>query len=280
MARQHCPEIPRPPGPRPLLLHGQVHQRHRSLFIPPPIQSSAPTKPQLSSLNRSLMRHHTEPRGLQFSLEQGRQPLQGALYPRQLPQARHQHQARAQRLRDLVYYGDTVFYTLHHLLVEVKAGSPAHEAGMKARDLMTYVNREPVQVLYQNQVMQLLKSGGEAATVRATPLDSTSIKTGGLRRDPTSVKMAKRIVTASKLRSKWQVTGGRQAVEAEHSVQEAVQQEGLGRDGWNLECCILSSSPAVETRCYDRIEALLLLPTSSEPSSSLRRFTLNISERR
>ena len=88
---------------------------------------------------------------------------------------------------------------------------------MRAGDLMTHVNGEPVQVLYHNQVMQVLISGGEAATVRADPLDSTSIKTGGLRRDPTSVKMAKRIVTASELRSKWQVTGGRQAAEAEQS---------------------------------------------------------------
>merc|ERR550532_2895504 len=73
---------------------------------------------------------------------------------------------------------------------------------MRAGDLMTHVNGEPVQGLYHTQVMQLLISGGEAVTVRATPLDSTSIKTGGRRRDPTSIKMAKRSVTASKLRSK------------------------------------------------------------------------------
>ena len=67
---------------------------------------------------------------------------------------------------------------------------------------MTHVNGEPVQGLYHTQVIQLLISGGEAVTVRATPLDSTSIKTGGRRRDPTSIKMAKRSVTSSKLRSK------------------------------------------------------------------------------
>ena len=39
-------------------------------------------------------------------------------------------------------------------------------------------------------------------TIRATPLETTSIKTGGRRRDPSSIKMAKRTVTAAKLRSK------------------------------------------------------------------------------
>ena len=52
------------------------------------------------------------------------------------------------------------------------------------------------------QVLQLQVSGGDAVTVRATPLESTSIKTGGRRRDPSSIKMAKRTVTAAKLRHK------------------------------------------------------------------------------
>jgi hypothetical protein len=34
------------------------------------------------------------------------------------------------------------------------------------------------------QVLQILMAGGEAVTLRATALETTSIKTGGRRRDP------------------------------------------------------------------------------------------------
>ena len=44
---------------------------------------------------------------------------------------------------------------------------------------------------YHTQVLQLLVSGGEAVTMRATPLETTSIKTGGRRRDPSNIKMAR-----------------------------------------------------------------------------------------
>ena len=37
-------------------------------------------------------------------------------------------------------------------------------------------------------------SGGEAVTLRATALETTSIKTGGRRRDPSTIKMARRNV--------------------------------------------------------------------------------------
>merc|ERR1719500_2573509 len=101
-----------------------------------------------------------------------------------------------------VYFGDTDFYTVHHLVMEVTSGAPAYDAGLRAGDLVTHINSEPVQGLYHTQVLQLLVSGGDAVTIRATPLDTTSIKTGGRRRDPSSIKMAKRTVTAAKLRSK------------------------------------------------------------------------------
>ena len=44
-------------------------------------------------------------------------------------------------------------------------------------------------------------AGGEAVTLRATALETTSIKTGGRRRDPQAIKMARR-TTTSKHRSK------------------------------------------------------------------------------
>ena len=45
-------------------------------------------------------------------------------------------------------------------------------------------------------------SGGDAVTIRATALETTSIKTGGRRRDPQAIKMAKRAVASAKPRSK------------------------------------------------------------------------------
>merc|ERR1719195_1697168 len=100
-----------------------------------------------------------------------------------------------------VYFGDTDFYTVHHLVMEVDRGSPAFEAGLRPGDLVTHINGEAVQGLFHTQVLQLLLSGGEAVTLRATALETTSIKTGGRRRDPHAIKMARRSV-AAKPRSK------------------------------------------------------------------------------
>lgn len=102
-----------------------------------------------------------------------------------------------------VYFGDTDFYTVHHLVMEVDRGSPAFEAGLRPGDLVTHINGEAVQGLFHTQVLQLLLSGGEAVTLRATALETTSIKTGGRRRDPHAIKMARRSVTSTaKPRSK------------------------------------------------------------------------------
>jgi microtubule-associated serine/threonine kinase len=97
-----------------------------------------------------------------------------------------------------VYFGDTDFYTVHHLVMEVDKGSPAFDAGLRPGDLVTHINGEAVQGLYHTQVLQLLMSGGEAVTLRATALETTSIKTGGRRRDPASIKMARRNVSKAR----------------------------------------------------------------------------------
>lgn len=91
-----------------------------------------------------------------------------------------------------VYYGDTDFYTMHHLVMAVDDGSPAFEAGLRPADLITHVNSEPVQGLYHTQVLQLLLSGSEHVTLRATPLEHTSIQSGGRKRELWQSKLAKK----------------------------------------------------------------------------------------
>ncbi|XP_066152920.1 microtubule-associated serine/threonine-protein kinase 3 isoform X1 [Euwallacea fornicatus] len=101
-----------------------------------------------------------------------------------------------------VYYGDTDIYTMHHLVMAVDEGSPAFEAGLRPADLITHINGEAVQGLYHTQVLQLLLGGAEHVSLRATPLDQTSIKTGGRKREPGQSKLAKRSLNRQKKQKK------------------------------------------------------------------------------
>uniref|UniRef100_A0A6B0VFV5 non-specific serine/threonine protein kinase n=2 Tax=Ixodes ricinus TaxID=34613 RepID=A0A6B0VFV5_IXORI len=91
-----------------------------------------------------------------------------------------------------VYYGDSDVYTVQHLVMAVESSSPAFEAGLRPGDLITHINGEAVQGLLHPQVLQLILAGGSRMHIRTTPLESTSIRTGGRRRNPTTSRLARR----------------------------------------------------------------------------------------
>ncbi|XP_076354933.1 microtubule-associated serine/threonine-protein kinase 3-like isoform X3 [Tachypleus tridentatus] len=91
-----------------------------------------------------------------------------------------------------VYFGDSDVYTLQHLVSAVDNNGPAFESGLRPSDLITHINGEPLQGLVHHQVLQLILSGGDRITIRTMPLESTTIKTGGRKRHPSSIKMVRR----------------------------------------------------------------------------------------
>lgn len=66
----------------------------------------------------------------------------------------------------------------------MEPSSPAFEAGLRAGQLITHVNSENVQGLLHVNVVSLILSGGNKCTIRAVPLENTSIKEGGRKRQP------------------------------------------------------------------------------------------------
>ncbi|XP_036386011.1 microtubule-associated serine/threonine-protein kinase 2 isoform X3 [Megalops cyprinoides] len=91
-----------------------------------------------------------------------------------------------------VYACDSDVYTVYHMVWNVEEGGPAYTAGLKAGDLITHVNGEPVHGLVHTEVVELLLKSGSKVAISTTPFENTSIKTGPARRNSYRSKMVRR----------------------------------------------------------------------------------------
>ncbi|NXI34719.1 MAST4 kinase, partial [Galbula dea] len=91
-----------------------------------------------------------------------------------------------------VYVGDSDIYTVDHIVWNVEEGGAAYQAGLKAGDLITHINGEPVHGLVHTEVIELLLKSGNRVSVTTTPFENTSIKTGPARRNSCRSRMVRR----------------------------------------------------------------------------------------
>uniref|UniRef100_A0A8C5LWP4 non-specific serine/threonine protein kinase n=1 Tax=Leptobrachium leishanense TaxID=445787 RepID=A0A8C5LWP4_9ANUR len=91
-----------------------------------------------------------------------------------------------------VFVGDSDVYTVHHIVWSVEEGSPAYQAGLKAGDLITHINGEPVHGLVHTEVIELLLKSGSKVAITTTAFENTSIKTGPARRNSYKSRMVRR----------------------------------------------------------------------------------------
>ncbi|KAG2466586.1 MAST4 kinase, partial [Polypterus senegalus] len=90
-----------------------------------------------------------------------------------------------------VYACDSDIYRVYHMVLSVEEGGPAQLAGLKANDLITHVNGEPVHGLVHTEVVELLLKSGSKVAITTTPFENTSIKTGPARRNSYKSKMVR-----------------------------------------------------------------------------------------
>ncbi|XP_056149716.1 microtubule-associated serine/threonine-protein kinase 3 [Lampris incognitus] len=177
------PEKPRPPTSCKVPKSASVSGL--SLIITPDDSAGPPTSPKssLSLSSNPSSRDSSPSRDLSLSISCLRPPVVIHSSGKRFGFA-----LRAIR----VYMGDSDVYTVHHMVWCVEEGSPAHEAGLKAGDLITHINGESVQGLVHTEVVELLLKSGSRVTLQTTALENTSIKVGPARKTSYKAKMARR----------------------------------------------------------------------------------------
>uniref|UniRef100_A0A8C2F0C8 non-specific serine/threonine protein kinase n=1 Tax=Cyprinus carpio TaxID=7962 RepID=A0A8C2F0C8_CYPCA len=175
-----------------------------------------------------------------------------------------------------VYMGTSDIYTIHHMVSGVEESSPAHEAGLRAGDLITHVNGESVQGLVHTEMMELLLKSGNQVALQTIALEDTSIKIGPARKRSCKGKMARR-----NKRSKWKDSQDRRNVLKKLSKQSTVMHSsrsfssGLHHSVSSSESLpgspthSLSSGPTTPCRSPvpDHTAGMNASPCSSSPSS-------------
>ncbi|XP_038650119.1 microtubule-associated serine/threonine-protein kinase 2 isoform X3 [Scyliorhinus canicula] len=91
-----------------------------------------------------------------------------------------------------VYMGESDVFTVHHMVWHVEGDGPAHDSGLRAGDLITHVNGEPVHGLVHTEVVELILKSANKVSISTTPFENTSIKIGPARRSTYKSKMARR----------------------------------------------------------------------------------------
>nr|XP_015220791.1 PREDICTED: microtubule-associated serine/threonine-protein kinase 3 [Lepisosteus oculatus] len=171
-----------------------------------------------------------------------------------------------------VYMGDSDVYTVHHMVWSVEESSPAHEAGLRAGDLITHVNGESVQGLVHMEVVELLLKSGNKVALQTTALEDTSIKIGPARKTSCKGKMARR---SKKSRKREGQDSRRRAILKKLSKQATVMHTSRSFSS-GLHHSVSSSeslpgspthSPAPEGAAPDANSPQSTSPCSSSPSS-------------
>lgn len=160
-----------------------------------------------------------------------------------------------------VYFGDTNYYKVHHLVSNVDHGSAAFESGLRPGDLLTHVNDESVKGLSHREVIELILSGGTKVKLSATELAKTSIKRGG----------RKRVLSASKqVRKKLSFKRGRKGTAPQNLPSpgsETADKHPKQKPFWKRFGRRASLSPGNGLRRTSSLKRVVSSPDSARPAS-------------